>query len=308
MKVKDKKLYLIGTIILVIIIALILVLVFKKEENWVQEGNTITKGNQTLKIGDYYNYDETNNGKEKELIDVKWRVLGVEDGNLLIMSTSSVGEVILGEKDDLELSQKDYVDGVNKLNELASNYAKGKNAISARSINMDDINKITNYDYTKFFSGDIGEYGNEVTYYWNGEPNPYFEGKNGKVGNLSNTHNMFVWYDGNWHTEQRKEATKENPIKITTLKSNFYAYDNSNIDGEVILAKDTNEYKMLFTDELNEKNTYWVATPFISTVKQFAGYGYPIVKGDTVNYTYLVYSMGVSRTNSANLRVVVSID
>ena len=114
----NKNLFLIGVIVLVIVLVLVIALTSKKEARWEQVGNTITKGNQTLTIGDYYDYDETKNCKIDDLTDVKWRVLGVEDGKLLIVSTSSVGEVTLGSKDDLKQSQNDYVNVINKLDEI----------------------------------------------------------------------------------------------------------------------------------------------------------------------------------------------
>lgn len=307
----NKNLFLIGIIVLIIALVLVIVLISKKEDKWEQEGNTITKGNQTITIGDYYDYDETKNGKIDNLTDVKWRVLGVEDGKLLIVSTSSVGEVTLGSKDDLKQSQNDYVNGINKLDEIASKYSKGKGAISARSITMEDINKITNYDCSNYGSESIGEYGNEVTYFWDSSPNPMYKGSNGITGNVSNTHNMFVWYDGKeWKTNERKDSTKENPIEIGKLKSNFYAYDITFYGEEEknLLDENSNEYKMLFQDEKTDSNNYWVSYPFISTNSPFAGFGYLVVKNSAVNYTYIVYSMGVSRSSTFGVRAVVTID
>ena len=62
-----------------------------------------------------YEYDESDNGKITGLNGVKQQVLSVdENGNLLIMSLSSIGSLTLGGEDNLELSQDDYIEGGKK--------------------------------------------------------------------------------------------------------------------------------------------------------------------------------------------------
>ena len=84
----------------------------------------------------------------------------------------------------------------------------------ARSINVDDINKITGYNPnnvgvydinqtgsgTKYSEGELWEYGNEVTYYWDGTDKPYYTATNTLKGNLSSSHstNGFNWYENGW--------------------------------------------------------------------------------------------------------------
>lgn len=301
-----------SVISVILLIALLLIILNPKEEKWIQNGSVITKGDESYKIGDYYDYDESDDGKITNLNDVKWKILGVdENGNLLIISASNVEEVVFGSKDDLEKSKRDYIEGVSKLNDIAKKYGNGSEAVSARSIKVSDINKITNYK-----SGENSSYGKEKTYYWGNSENPMVD-IDGEFSTSKTAHNgNFVWYDtnsGKWVTSVKNgNETSENPTKICTLTSTLIAYSN-NVDyqdGSSFLSfnEEDNEFKMLYLDNEGNKANYWVADLFINTLNGMAGYGYPIVKHDAVNYTYMVYSLGVSRETTAGVRVVVTID
>ena len=63
---------------------------------------------------------------------------------------------------------------------MSSIWKRGKGATGAKSITIEDINKITGYDPTNtgdgkpFGTGNI-QYGNKVTYFWDGTDKPYYE-------------------------------------------------------------------------------------------------------------------------------------
>ena len=63
----------------------------KISKGWLQDGLKITKGNVTLEIGDLIQYDAGVTGYEGA-----WKVLGAEDGNLLIVSTEAYDSVGIG--------------------------------------------------------------------------------------------------------------------------------------------------------------------------------------------------------------------
>lgn len=296
--------------ILILLIAIITTIVFNKEEKWTLNDMTVTKGKTILKIGDTYNYDETNNGSIKDLTDTNWKVLGVSDkGNLLIMSTSNVEEIKLGDKYDLALSQNDYINGIDKLNNLAQKYGHGDNAISARSITVEDINKLTKYSPIDYGKDSSFEYNNEVTYYWFNEISPVYEGKNGINGTLTSKHNDgFIWYDEETKEWNLSKKSLHNAVvqpvekeKIATIKSNWYSYENQTIEEESEI------FKMLFRDEEGNIANYWLANQFTYTANMFVGYGYRLVNGHAINYRYLVYSPVISRDHTAGLRVIVEI-
>ena len=125
---------------------------------------TFTKGDITLKIGDIIKYDEGKNytwttdaskgtGGDKNLIsktytteDMEWRVLGINTkGEIELISENPTNS-------NLYLKGEDgYIHGEEQLNEMCNSlYGKGKYAIGARSLNADDINKLTNYDPTTY--------------------------------------------------------------------------------------------------------------------------------------------------------------
>lgn len=301
------------TAVLIIIVSLGIMIVYgnnKLNKKWVLEGNKVSKGKESYEIGDYYDYDETKEGIFSNLTDVKWKVLGVNDeGHLLIVSSSSVEELTLGSKDDLEKSKQEYIDSNKKLDEIASKYAHGKNAISGRSINNEDINKITKVNNTsqKTFS-----------YYWGSESNPITidEETNEKYISKLKHDSKFLWFDfeaNKWNlNEKTGKETNDNMIKITTSKNTLSAYNYEVYDektGNYIphTEKDTKEYNMLFKDDLKEPNNYWTSTKYANATNRYISYGYHVVKGADLNYTYLVYSSQNTMDSTFGVRAVIEI-
>ena len=283
------------TAILIIFVSLGIMIVVGNNKNnkWILEGNKISKKDVKYEIGDYYDYDETNGGKITNLTDVKWKVLGVTyEGHLLIVSASNVEDLTLGSKDDLEKAKQDYIDGDKKLNEIASKYAHGKNALSGRSINIEDINKIIKVDSVSRKT---------YSYYWGSEANPITidEETNERYLSKLKHNNKFLWFDfetNKWNlSEKNSKETNENMTKITTSENTLFVYNYEIHDEETyeyvpFMEKDTKEYNMLFKDDTKESNSYWVATKYANATNRYISYGYNVVKNADVNYTYLVYS------------------
>ena len=143
------------------------------EEKWVQKGDVVCKGNEKYLIGDYYyNYDETIDGERKDVVDVNWKVLGVDkDGHLLIVSASNAWNLELGSEDDISEAQDDFVTGASQINEICQRYGYGTGAVGARSITFDDIVNVFDIE-KKYFSTLYDEF----TYNW---------GTNGKLISVS---------------------------------------------------------------------------------------------------------------------------
>lgn len=267
---------------------------FKKEDG------TITDGVVNLKIGDYILYDHTKDrygnlivGKEAQYISYSeansketlnkgrtnggtsncsfslssytggWRVLGVDEGSLKLISENSVGNLVLKGK-------KGYIYGIDELNAISFIYGQGKGAKSARSITVQEINDITGYNPNKTGNGEVRakgkmwEYGNVVTYFWqNGKIK--CTGTNGLTKTSSYT--VFKYYD-----EPNKEFVDLGNSETIDLKSCSYNYYPDTLtestSGELKgIAKSSDEYKMLF----NEK--YWLASSFIGTGDGNVGFG-----------------------------------
>ena len=230
----------------------------KVVRGWIQDGLTVKKGNTVLTIGDDFNYDETAEGTK----NVAWKVLGANDnGELLIMSTSDVESIIyIGDTDnkDLAESQNDWLTGAAQLDKICEPYGKGKSATGVRSIRVEDVNKITGYnpESPKFEAGTLYEYGNEVTYSYNGTTTPQYKGTNGLKGKMLNEFaNGFYYYNGTDFVIGDL-STKEGTI--ITVKSNFYGYNAADLD---TIDSNSKAYKMLF----GEKAVvwYWLASTYV---------------------------------------------
>ena len=139
---------------------------------WKDNGDdTFTKGDVTVKLGDIVNYDEgtgysTTVKAEKsgyssdltyETENLGWRVLGISaKGELELISdnpTSTSLCLYLG-------GETGYLNAEDILNNMCNElYGKGEHATGARSLNVEDINKLGDYDPTTYDGyGDIWTY------------------------------------------------------------------------------------------------------------------------------------------------------
>ena len=137
---------------------------------WTDNGDdTFTKGEVTVKVGDIVNYDEgtgyttTVTASKSGHTDVQtyttknlgWRVLGINTkGEIELISDNATSNMLYLKGEEGYLNAEDVLN--NMCNEL---YGKGEHATGARSLNVEDINKLGNYDPTTF-SG----YGEIYTY------------------------------------------------------------------------------------------------------------------------------------------------
>lgn len=149
-------------------------------DKWKQDGITLTKlnsdGTETqLKIGDYVSYDAGNythtpiveNGAGVKLINgvltqeevktetLNWRVFGLNSkGELELISAEPTTQTLYLANDE------GYLNAVDNLNTFCDDlYGNGKYSTGARSLNAEDLNKLTNFD-PKTYDG----YGNKWTY------------------------------------------------------------------------------------------------------------------------------------------------
>ncbi len=138
---------------------------------WTDNGNdTFTKGDVTLKVGDKVTY---NTGEEKSTTvdkgksgytdnqtfktekNLGWRVLGINTkGELELISDNPTSSLLYLKGDTGYLNAEDVLN--NMCNEL---YGQGTYVTGARSLNIEDINKLGNYDPTTYSGyGDIYTY------------------------------------------------------------------------------------------------------------------------------------------------------
>ncbi len=248
----------------------------KEEEKWVYDHatQTVRKGSLELKIGDYV--EETARTVDGKTFDGKWRVLGEENGQLLLVSENFVdfeGSTGSAPYPYCSLEGADgWNNGVKKLNDIGAKFADGVKTEKGRSITVEDVNKITGYNplearmnqndltqKTPFASGGISQYGNNVTYTM----------KDGKV-----------WYKGDQAVTEETESSNTKFWKIGensnitepfTVKSTFYTYYPETLgpfpgsavaEGQTMegISTDSAAYDMLF--KLSGP-PYWLASPCV---------------------------------------------
>ena len=169
-----------------------------------QGKSVITNGNIKLGIGDYINYDATDNGEITEtytsseskngvsdqIFDVGanssgWRVLGVKHlgtGDKIVLLSAQ--PIFNNSGEGFSLNYLGYKYAVTELNDICEIYGKSRNAESAKSITVEDINKITGYSPLKTDTGviyrkdEMNEYMNKITVYREAFSKFNFEGSN----------------------------------------------------------------------------------------------------------------------------------
>ena len=137
-------------------------------DGWIQEGLKVRKGNVVLNVGDdiNYEYDEKVEGVKE---GIKWKVLGANNkGELLILSTSLIGELELGNSTNTIKCQNDWLTLEKQLDNLCEPYVHGKNVVSARSVRIEDIDNVMEYNKTTYGKGEMYEYGADITFIYNG--------------------------------------------------------------------------------------------------------------------------------------------
>ena len=324
---------------------------YKKDSNG--RNTIITDGTVELPIGTYINYDPTKDEKRNEIEKTitsnegsptdtgsykaiektltegngygaqtfsnkaatnGWRVLGVDEktGELLIISADPVQDLWLR-------GIAGYVYGESELNKVCSVFGSGYGATGARSVNVDDINKITGYNPNnvgkydpeqkvtgiKYGKDRSDEYGNQTTYKWTETENVVsWSGSNGKSKTDDAPQSKYAEYGFNWYdivskTWKNSMQNTTTPAIITTLTSNVYFYypDSLNTSSEAGEGLDaaSKEYETLFMDKAGSKVSYWLASSCIEPDNGHALFDIRVVTQNAyVSYSYLYITQGRS--------------
>ena len=240
-----------------------------------------------LHIGDYVNYDEQTGASEasyRSPIDRSgytteqvfnlasyqygWRVLGVDENTneILLVAEDFIGPDSGGYSDYGRTyyylqGQAGYVNGQSELDAISKLYGQGNGASGARSITVEDINKITGYVPTTGGTS-INSYGNRVMYDKEGDI-IYYTSNGTRTQSIDTNFTYYSKANKEWKTLENGESV--------TLESSHYTYT-----GTTYLDSDTTAYKMLFTnsttsainDSYKESITgcwYWLASQYIDT-------------------------------------------
>lgn len=227
-------------------------------EGWIQNKTEVSnnKTGQKLTVGQTVtNY--TAGGKI-------WKVLGVENGQLLLMSTTNIKDSyeLSGSTGEWSAAENRFV-AVEKLlnNECENAIVDIGEATSIRSIKVDDINRVTGYNPNKtgdgevFGKGDINQYENEVTYTLNAEGKVVYSSD---VKSGTSDYTKFEMPDGTALTTSSR----------ITAKGNCYLYYpdslTTNSGGALGISQSSEAYKMLFRNAEDTDNAnYWCVSSFI---------------------------------------------
>ena len=246
--------------------------------DWVYDHatQTVTKGKLTLKIGDYVNTTPyTVDGKQ---FDGKWRVLGEENGQLLLVSANYVdfqGSINQSGVPEITLQGSNGIDNeIDRLNTLSAKFVDGTKTEKGRSIKVEDVNRITGYDPTnsrinpadltkKGLYGEniIYQYGNNVTYTIKSDGKVWYKGDQAATEEESGIYTNFL-----------KLGESSNITEPFTIKSTWYSYfpeTLGNFPGSYVASGQTMEgistsspaHDMLFKPQSNIP--YWLASPCV---------------------------------------------
>jgi len=282
------------------------------EEAWVlnREELKVKRGEEELTIGQEVKYESGVEGYTGG-----WKVLGAdEDGNLLIVSATNVNtSYVLGydsavhKTNEVRLKecQKDWLYGVKELDNICSVYGKGTGAISARNITVEDVNKVTGYNPMTavngkpYCHGSSYQYGNTVTYSYNGTTQPVYSSAV-RSGILSATHdNGFYYCNGEKSVCINNLLEGTNGKIFATLTSNYYDYT-----GSEYLERTSAAYFMLFGDD---DIKYWLASPYIYTSPGSVSFGLLFVRRGMIAGDYLFLSSGNPSMRMYDVRAVVTL-
>lgn len=322
---------------------------------WAEIAEGITNGRVTAHIGDYINYDHTDgatitsltsylneNGYGDQVFKLnsykgKWRVLGVENGKLLLISSDVIAPdsggfvETRGESNFYLKGQRGYENAITELNKISNLYGQGKHAVGGRSLTVEEINKITGYnpnnigvrDPEKLGIGNVysagleKEFGIRVDLYWQGDEYPYYSASNGLRGTLSGAHDDgFYYYDNGWkRMEQSSTASVGNMVKIVTLTNSDYIYYPETLTrmsdplGQVGLSRDSVEYQLLFGSD-EQYYRYGLASQSFKLHSDDGSpsYGYFGVFEGLVGNFACARCNGVEKNDYTNVRPVVLLE
>ena len=302
---------------------------------YTQTGDTITSPDgKTIKIGDYVDYDPTlgantgdltytstadktgaDSNQEFNVATYKsagygWRVLGVKDGKIRLISEEFIGSGTYADNSRTYYTlygQKGYINGIEELNKISAIFGHGKGAESATSITVEDINEITGYDpaTAKCEEGNFNEYGNKVTYTKEGETKLSSSATNGQK--WSGTQNTLNYYD------KSNKTFKTLTSGSTQITSTFYYYNPTTLNtkqekptqgvdengvyntiyqilfGKYAVNKDSYEISFVGT---GTQPRYWLASESALTVKNGVTWGLRRVNDGKVLNRGIFFSTG----------------
>ena len=205
-----------------------------------------------LKLGDKVNYvvptGKTYNGE--------WRVIGIDNGQIKLVATSNVTTKEISGKDEKWNEETgSYKNAEDALDKICEEYLNESYATAARSIRVEDINKITSYNPPTPY---------EMTY------------KRGTDGIVMYKKEDSEEFKANNYSEKFRKPTETENITAEeeyTVKNNYYMTFCSTSASSVNYANSSAVYNMLLANNDGTYRGYWLASSFSHTEKRYATFG-----------------------------------
>ena len=276
---------------------------------WTQTGYEITNGEITVKVGDdVLNYDEGTGSTQIETTEsghteqqtlttenLGWRILGIgENGGLELISDNPTTATLTLSGETGYLNAEEVLNtACNKL------YGKGQYAESARSLNVEDVNKLANYD-PETYSG----YGDLYKYRFSTEA--------GYMQYSKSTDNGQTWSDwsnitsSSYQTFRMPGSTEiisaGNPKESQEIECTYYYYS--------ISSQMADDIANMITKGTGDRNaTQWLASRTVDCGSNYAAFYVCGVYSGNVNHGNFLYgSRGNSNSPSWAVRPVVSLE
>lgn len=266
--------------------------------------NSIDFNVYILKIGDKVAYDE---GIEKtsdidsnfKMKDLEWRILDIEDdGTIELISTQPTESQFYVEK--VEGSYLNYESNLDKL--CDDLYGKGIGALKARSLKLEDVNKILGEDFD--IATENSRYGK---YFWYKFDNTlgqiqYSTDYNEETGTGTWTNTGYTSLkdprekiiDSNNYLDEKGE------LRILKLQHNYACYILDDQDVAKLTTRDGILMSRLITQGLDNTNTqasgteqkYWLSSKYIDCSQKYVGYGVFRISDGGIGKREFFYSYG----------------
>ena len=261
-----------------------------EQAKWIynHDTQTISNGDKTLNVGDIITgYDSPN-----EDYTGNWRVLGAENGKILLVSANYVpfeGNEIVSDLPVLRLEGAEgYNNGADTINAIGATYADGVKTENGRGLTIEDINTITGYDPTNTYlnASDLTQRGPFIAGY-TGPNTKYGDTVTYKI--ISNKVKFSIdggttYYQSNYAGSTFKPLGVNTSIsgdETCTIKETFYRYYPETLgtfEGTSVTGGKTDEglstsspaYDMIFNLAKTNNKSYWLASPCIFAAVQDA--------------------------------------
>ena len=303
-----------------------------KQVAWYIRENNVTNGTKVIPLGATINYDPftgvesekltatTETGKtgqtaktytiaNNEAQKLTWQVLGTDDdGNILIMPTTNVTDsegaiqdmTIGGSNPTTAQNAAQYAAG--EVNRVCSIYGHGKGAKSARSVQVEDIDKLTGFDKTTFAQNQVHGYGHDVTYSINETDEYVYYKWSGITEPQKTSYKKFTYLKGNeWISLEKGQSA--------TVKNTKYYYDMSSDPYKTTLTnKGVND---LITKDTGNGQYYWLGSSYVDADSYCASFGLRSVDHSGVGLYHFFDSYGYFNSSDGagyGLRPAVSLE